>query len=93
MMPEKLKPDQLYKCCDPGVLDFETTKDISPLVGTIGQERAMHALDFGLNFSDTGFNIFILGETGTGKLTTVKMLLKEKAAAEPVPPDWCYVYN
>ncbi|MDA8088985.1 MAG: ATP-binding protein [Nitrospiraceae bacterium] len=93
MMPEKLKPDQLYKCCDPEILDFKTTKDISSLVGTIGQERAMHALDFGLNFSDTGFNIFVLGETGTGKLTTIKMLLKEKAAGQPVPPDWCYVYN
>nr|MDA8086530.1 AAA family ATPase [Nitrospiraceae bacterium] len=92
-MPNKLAPERLYRCCGPGELDFNTTDDVKPLEGTIGQDRAMHALDFGLNFSDTGFNIYILGEAGTGKLTTIKMLLDEKAAREPVPPDWCYVYN
>ncbi len=92
-MPSKLAPERLFKCCGPGELDFNTTDDVKPLEGTIGQDRAMHALDFGLNFSDTGFNIYILGEGGTGKLTAIKMLLKEKAAREPVPPDWCYVYN
>ncbi|MDA8387682.1 MAG: ATP-binding protein [Nitrospiraceae bacterium] len=92
-MADKLTPERLYKCCDPGVLDFNTTDDVKPLEGTIGQDRAMHALDFGLNFTDTGFNIYILGEAGTGKLTTIKMLLEGKAAAEPVPSDWCYVYD
>lgn len=92
-MLRKLSPDELYKCCDPKVLDFNTTLDIRPLEGTMGQDRAMHALDFGLNFENSGFNIFVLGDSGTGKRTTIKTLLTELAAKKPVPSDWCYVYN
>ncbi|MGD2080445.1 MAG: ATP-binding protein [Nitrospirota bacterium] len=94
MPVEPLKPEELYKCCDPKTLEFfETTSDIEPKEGTIGQDRALKALDFGLELESKGFNIFILGEPGTGKMTTIKNLLKRRAASEPVPSDWCYVYN
>ena len=53
----------------------------------------MNAIDFGLNLDSKGFNIFVLGENGTGKSTTIKSILNKKAAEEPVPTDWCYVYN
>lgn len=94
MPVEPLKPDELYKCCDPKSLEFfETTADIKPTEGTIGQDRALKALDFGLELESKGFNIYILGEPGTGKMTTIKSLLKKRTEAEEVPPDWCYVYN
>jgi len=92
-MARKLSPEELYKCCEPGFLKFNTTDDLKPVEGTIGQDRAMHALNFGLSFGNTGFNIFVLGESGTGKLTTIKMLLEDLASKEPVPSDWCYVYD
>ncbi|MDP2168752.1 MAG: AAA family ATPase [Thermodesulfovibrionales bacterium] len=92
-MPKTLNVDELYKCCDLKIFDFNTTDELRDLDGTIGQERALSALDFGLNLESTGFNIFILGERGTGKMTTIKSFLKKKAETEPVPPDWCYVYN
>ena len=92
-MPEKLSFDKLYRFCDPAIFTFGTTNDLPDRRETIGQERALHALDFGLGLCSTGFNIFILGEHGTGKLTTVKSFLSQKAVGEPVPQDWCYVYN
>jgi len=92
-MPEILSANDLYKFCDPGVFSFATTDDLPDFKETIGQERALHALDFGLSLESTGFNIFVLGEHGTGKMTTVKSFLSQKAMAEPVPVDWCYVYN
>jgi lon-related putative ATP-dependent protease len=92
-MPERLSPDDLYKFCDPEVFSFATTDDLPDFKETIGQERALHALDFGLSLESTGFNIFVLGEHGTGKITTVKSFLSQKALAEPAPVDWCYVYN
>jgi lon-related putative ATP-dependent protease len=92
-MPKSLSIDELYKCCDPNMFTFNTTDELPELAETIGQERALSAIDFGLNLDDNGFNIFILGENGTGKTTTIKSLLKKKAAEEPVPQDWCYVYN
>lgn len=92
-MPEKLRHDELYALCDPSIFSFATTNDLPDFKETIGQERALHALDFGLSFESVGFNIFILGEHGTGKMTTVRSFLSQKALKEPVPPDWCYVYN
>jgi lon-related putative ATP-dependent protease len=92
-MPKPLSSDELYSCCDPSVFTFKTTDDLPELVETIGQQRALDAIDFGLNLDSKGFNIFILGENGTGKLTTIKSIVSKKAAEEPVPVDWCYVYN
>ena len=92
-MPDKLSVDELFKCCEPSIFDFDTTDDLPVFSGTIGQERALDALDFGLSLESTGFNIFLLGENGTGRITTIKSILTQKAGSEPVPPDWCYVYN
>jgi len=92
-MLRKVVKEELYKCCEPSDLPFETTNDISPLKETVGQKRALSALKFGLGIESHGFNIYILGESGTGKMTTIKTILEEKAKNEPVPNDWCYVYN
>jgi lon-related putative ATP-dependent protease len=92
-MPEKLLFHQLYSLCDPDIFTFDTTNDLPDFKETIGQERALNAIDFGLSLESNGFNIFVLGEHGTGKMTTVKSFLAQKAMKEPVPADWCYVYN
>jgi lon-related putative ATP-dependent protease len=92
-MLKKVSIEELYRCCEPSELPFKTTDEISPLTETIGQERALRSLDFGLGIVDDGFNIYILGESGTGKMTTIKNILQERAQSAPVPDDWCYVYN
>jgi hypothetical protein len=92
-MLKKITADDLYKACDFDMMDFETTEDIKPLIGTIGQDRAMRAIDFGLSLDSKGFNIFILGDSGTGKMTSIKKQVEDLAGKEPVPDDWCYVYN
>jgi lon-related putative ATP-dependent protease len=92
-MPNSLTFDKLYRFCAPDIFTFNTTDELPDVKETIGQEKALHALDFGLSLDSAGFNIFILGEHGTGKMTTVKSFLSRKAMNEPVPQDWCYVYN
>ncbi len=92
-MPGKLRHDELYNFCDPSMFAFTTTDDLPQVKETIGQERALQSLDFGLSLDSSGFNIFILGEHGTGKMTTVRSFLSQRALNEPVPQDWCYVYN
>jgi lon-related putative ATP-dependent protease len=92
-MADTLRFDQLYRFCDPNFFTFHTTSDLPDFKETIGQERALHALDFGLGLESSGFNIFVLGEHGTGKMTTVRSFLAQKAMGEPIPQDWCYVYN
>ena len=92
-MSDKLAPEQLFKRCDPTELGFDCTDKVKPVPGTIGQERAMSAIEFGLSLDSKGFNIYILGESGTGKMTSIMQQVKDLAKDRPVPDDWCYVYN
>ena len=89
----RLKPEELYWRCDPNQFEFITTRDLPPLEGTIGQDRALTAIDFGLGIKGSGFNLFILGQPGTGRSSTIKKLLKARARVKPVPDDWCYVHD
>jgi len=83
----------LCKKCNPSIFKFKSTAEIEPLKEVIGQERAVRSLLFGLDIDDSTYNIYLAGILGTGRTTLACELLKEKAANEPVPSDWCYVHN
>ncbi len=74
-------------------LKFNTTEDLTPDKEVVGQERAMRAIDIGLRIGTRGFNIFAVGEPGSGKTSTLERILKERAEQEALPDDLCYVYN
>ena len=92
-MARLLSPDDLYRACDERFFSFRTTEELAPLDGIVGQERALDSIDFGLNLASTGFNIYVLGESGTGKTSAIRSFISKKAEGEKVPHDWCYVYN
>mgnify|MGYP003305839644 CR=1 FL=1 len=85
--------DLMKNVCDPDKLGFETTEEITGIVGIIGEERAKVALQFGCTIDKKGYNMYIAGDSGSGKTTYAKTYIKKVAAAKPVPNDWCYVYN
>ncbi|MGE5626682.1 MAG: Lon protease family protein [Solirubrobacterales bacterium] len=75
-------------------LDFcKTSLDASPLEGVIGQHRAVKSMEFGLNVNAPGYNIFVVGPTGTGKTTYTQAVVTRAAAKGRVPDDWCYINN
>ncbi len=92
-MPKELTAAQVRLRCDPGLFNCESTNDLNPMDGIIGQDRALSALNFGLSILKPGFNIYVSGPSGTGRTTTIKSFLEAKAAKKEVPPDWCYVHN
>jgi len=92
MVPE-LTPDSLKFRLDEKKLKCKTTENLTPLKEIIGQDRAVKALKFGLNIENNGFNIFVSGYTGTGRMTGVKNFVGELAKSKPTPFDWCYVNN
>jgi len=92
-MVRELSGDEVRKACGPGELAIESTHDMSPLEGIIGQKRAVEALRFGLDMPSDGFNVYVAGKPGTGKTTAVKAFLEERAKNQPVANDWCYVNN
>lgn len=93
MKTYELSPDRLKFKPDYDVYDFETTAELMPLKGIIGQERASKSLDFGLSIGKKGYNIFVSGISGTGRSSYVRLLSEKKAQDDPAPEDWVYVYN
>jgi len=89
----ELTASELRYTCDPHVFTFKNTAEIEPLDDVIGQERAVHAIDFGLNMTSPGYNIFVTGIEGTGRTTIVRDITANHAQALPIPCDWCMVNN
>ncbi len=92
-MTRKLSAEQIRPVVDPASLGIRTTQDARPVEGIIAQPRATAALQFGLDIRQPGFNVFVAGVAGTGRLTAVRSFLEERSKAEPRPDDWCYVHN
>ena len=92
-MPNELSFERVRKECPPRLMRCKTSEEISPLKEIIGQERAVKALGFGLDVKERGFNIYVAGLPGTGRMTSVKDFLEKIAKTKPVPSDWCYVNN
>lgn len=92
-MSKKLAADDLYRHCDPKLLDFKTTRDLEPLEGFFGQDRAIEAVRFGIGIQREGYNLYALGPAGIGKHSIIRVFLEHKAADRDTPRDLCYVYN
>ena len=92
-MIDPLPPERLYRRCDPASLSFRTTAEVQDLDEDLGQDRAIQALRFGLRIRKDSFNIFAFGQPGVGKHPVINRLIREQAAREPVPDEWCYVHN
>ena len=56
-------------------------------------QRAREALEFGLGIDEPGFDIFVLGESRSGRMTATLDYLKNRIASQPAPADWIYVAN
>lgn len=85
--------------CGVGSMDFQCTDELTPLDHFIGQDRALQALQFGLEIEKPGYNLFVTGLTGTGKasaikahLETISKQLSQRKNQAPLS-DWCYVHN
>src|ERR671916_2012143 len=78
---------------DPAALPFDTTAEVAPLHGTIGQERALDAIDFGVEVGTPGYNLFLAGAAGSGRESTILDYLERAAATRPAPDDLVYAHN
>jgi predicted ATP-dependent protease len=94
-MPKRLelKPSELRRVCNPSQFAFKDTSELASPDTVIGQERAVQAIEFGLDMRSPGYNIFVTGAEGTGKSTIVRDLTARFAKTQPVPDDWCLVNN
>ncbi|HPR95933.1 MAG TPA: ATP-binding protein, partial [Thermotogota bacterium] len=64
--------------------DFDCTK---------AHERAFEAIQAGFEITSRDYNIFVVGDTGTGRRTFVKQTVQDVAKEKETASDWIYVYN
>jgi predicted ATP-dependent protease len=89
--PSSLTPDQVSTRIDPGQLAFKSSAELQAFNGVLGQERAENAIRFGVGMDRPGYNIYAMGENGTGRSSYIREYLKEQAGQQQAPSDWCYV--
>lgn len=78
----------------PESLGFSDTSELmQEALPWIGQERAEVAARFGLGMDQPDYNLFVLGEVGSGRSTLLLQLMHTVAAFKAVPPDLCYLHN
>src|ERR1700690_718811 len=88
-----LPPEKLRWQCDPASIPFKTTAEIEPVSGDMGQERALRALQMGVELTASGYNLFVCGLSGPSRGgMTVRMIEDLHPQTEPAP-DRCYVNN
>lgn len=88
-----LPPERLRTVCDPSSLGFSSTAEIDDAdVGFI-HARAIGAIRLGLDIEGPGYNLFVLGDTGSGRHDIVARLLENERHRGAPPADWCYVWN
>ncbi len=89
----RLSPQQLLAVTLKKDLDFSSLEDLPTNFDFLGQERAKAALEFGLDCKRAGYNLFVMGESGTGRISLIMRYLKESAQDRRSQPDWIYANN
>ncbi len=92
-MTRKLAADELAWRCPDDWLDWSNSSEIDSASTIIGQDRAVEAIAFGLGMPGIGYNVFVTGLSGTGRLTTIKRYLEQVDGDRSSPDDICFVYN
>ncbi|MFJ4393820.1 Lon protease family protein [Pseudomonas sp. NPDC089396] len=87
----RLAPEALTRRFSPEQFAFTHTDDLEPFRGVLGQERAVEALQFGVAMPRPGYNVYVMGEPGTGRFSFVKRYLKAEGKRQQTPADWVYV--
>ncbi len=89
----RLSTQDLKSKCILENLDFNTTEELKPLKGIIGQERAAESMNFGLRMKKKGYNVYVAGTSGTGRTSYTYSLIEKIARYKRNNQDFVYVYN
>ncbi|WP_027148438.1 Lon protease family protein [Methylobacter tundripaludum] len=87
----KLPLESLKLNVDLTGFEFPTAPKLPDTI--LGQSRAQSALEFGVAMSNPGYNIFVMGEPGLGRLSMITNHLDAQAKTLPAPPSYAYVDN
>ena len=89
----ELSSEQLCRSAELNGFAMESTAEIEPLHVPIAQQRAVEAVEFGVGMSFDGYNVYALGSPKTDKRRIVTEQIKDVAAHQKRPCDYCYIQN
>jgi len=88
----RVKPQNLRRQVNPRLLP--RSKEYSRhRTHIIGQDRAIEALDLGLRLESPGYNVFVSGPSGSGRMTTARHILQGFKQPRRALHDYVYVHN
>ena len=90
---KELKATSLKNSFNIDSLKFNTTEEVEPFNGIIGQERALEAIKSAMQIPQKGFNLYISGTLGIGKTAYALSVVNTLSEKMPVPKDYCYINN
>ncbi|MGR9115125.1 MAG: Lon protease family protein [Gammaproteobacteria bacterium] len=86
-----LAPEALKLTLDLSGLEYPQAPKTHPAI--LGQSRAQSALEFGVAMQNPGYNIYVMGEPETGRLSMITNHLDMLAHKQSTPPSYGYVDN
>jgi lon-related putative ATP-dependent protease len=89
----EIPADRLRWCCTLGMLHIADMADVTPSRTIIGQDRALQAIQIGLEMKHYGYNIFVTGLPGTGRMTAIQQMLHDFEGRKIPLTDKVYVHN
>jgi predicted ATP-dependent protease len=87
MTVRTLTPEQCRLVIAPESLNMRTTEEVAPLSGIASQQRALRALEFGLDIQQPRFHVVAVGDPGGGRTFSARSVAKRIAASRPTPDD------
>lgn len=93
MPARKLAPQECRILVDPSSLAFDTTAGVEPANGVVSQERALDALELGLEIQQPRFHIVVVGSPGSGRTFSVRSTAERIARTRKTPDDLLLLPN
>lgn len=89
-----LKISEVYSHCNIKDLPkFKTTEDLKISNEIYSQDRAIQSIKVGLGIRKPGYNIYVSGVQGTGKVSVMRSFLESWSERSNPPSDWIYVHD
>lgn len=93
MSPRKLPASECRKIVPPAEFRIPEGDEVAPLAGVTSQERALTALELGLDIQQPRFHVVVVGASGTGRTFCARSVARRIAKTRPTPDDLLLLPN
>ena len=87
MSARELPAHECRRFVEPSTLPFQSTQELNPTSGMGAQERAMAALELGLEIREPRFHVVVVGAPGSGRTFCARAVARRIARTRPTPDD------